>query len=92
MDALDGVIPGVEDIAVHQWLVPAHALAARWGRPSAAVRYTMDSRAWLGRRGHSHRVGWPGLLAVGEWTYPGRLLADVVEGAMRVADVIAAEK
>jgi hypothetical protein len=32
------------------------------------------------------------LLAVGEWTYPGRLLADVVEGAMRVADVIAAEK
>jgi len=92
MDALDGVIPGVEDIAVHQWLVPAHALAALWGRPLAAVRYTTDSRAWLGRRGHSHRVGWPGLLAVGEWTYPGRLLADVVEGAMRVADVIAAEK
>jgi hypothetical protein len=57
----------------------------------AAVRYATDSRAWLGRRGLPHRVGWPGLLAVGEWTYPGRLISDVVEGAMRVADIIAAE-
>jgi len=91
LDALDQVLPGAEGIAVHQWLAPAATLAELWGRPMAAVRYAGDSRAWLGRRGLSHRVGWPGLLAVGEWTYPGRLLADVVEGALRVADVIAAE-
>ena len=91
LEALDRVIPGVESIAVHQWLAPAHVLAELWGRPMAAVRYAIDSRAWLGRRGLSHRVGWPGLLAVGEWTYPGRLISDIAEGAMRVADVIAAE-
>jgi len=91
LDALDRVIPGVESIAVHQWFAPAPALAELWGRPMATVRYAKDSRAWLGRRGLSHRVGWPGLLAVGEWTYPGRLISDVADGAMRVADLIAAE-
>lgn len=91
LDALHQVLPGVEGIAVHHWLAPASKLAELWGRPMAAVRYAVDSRAWLGRRGLSHRVGWPGLLAVGDWTYPGRLLADVVEGALRAADVIAAE-
>jgi len=91
LEALDRVIPGVESIAVHQWFAPAPALAELWGRPMAAVRYAIDSRAWLGRRGLSHRVGWPGLLAVGEWTYPGRLISDVAEGAMRVADLILAE-
>jgi len=90
LEVLDRVIPGVESIAVHQWLAPAPALAELWGRPLAAVRYAVDSRAWLGRRGLAHRVGLPGLLAVGEWTYPGRLLSDVVEGAMHVADLIAA--
>ncbi len=89
--ALDRVIPGVDGIAVHGWVAPANSLAELWGRPMAAVRYRMDSRAWLGRRGLPHRVGWPGLLAVGEWTYPGRLISDVVEGAMRIADIIAAE-
>jgi hypothetical protein len=29
------------------------------------------------------------VLAVGEGTYPGRLIADVVEGAIEVADRIA---
>lgn len=91
LEALDQVLPGAKGIAVHQWLAPAATLAELWGRPMAAVRYAKDPRAWLGRRGLSHRVGWPGLLAVGEWTYPGRLLADVVEGALRVADIIAAE-
>ncbi len=91
LDALDQVIPGVEDVAVHRWLAPAAALAELWGRPMGAVRYAAESRAWLGRRGLSHRVGWPGLFAVGDWTYPGRLLADVVEGALHVADLIAAE-
>lgn len=91
LEALDRVIPGVESIAVHQRFAPASALAELWGLPMAAVRYTVDSRVWLGRRGLPHRVGWPGLLAVGEWTYPGRLISDVAEGAMRVADLIAAE-
>lgn len=90
LDALDRVIPGVERIAVHRWPAPAPVLAELWGRPMAAVRYASDSRAWLGRRGLPHRVGWPGLLAVGEWTYPGRMLSDVAEGAMRVAELIAA--
>ena len=90
LDALDRVIPGVERVAVHRWLAPASVLAELWGRPLGAVRYAIDSRAWLGRRGFPHRVGWPGLLAVGEWTYPGRLLSDVAEGAARVAGLIAA--
>ncbi len=91
LEALDRLIPGVEGIAVHRWLAPATVLEELWGRPMAAVRYAMDSRAWLGRRGFPHGLGWPGLLAVGEWTYPGRLISDVVEGAMRVADHIAAQ-
>jgi len=90
LEALDQVIPGVENIAVHQWLAPAPVLAELWGRPMGAVRYAVDPRAWLGRRGLPHRVGLLGLLAVGEWTYPGRLFSDVVEGAMHVADLIAA--
>lgn len=92
LEALDRVIPGVESIAVHRWFAPASVLAELWGRPMAAVRYTVDTRVWLGRRGLPHRAGWPGLLAVGEWTYPGRLISDVAEGAMRVADLIAVEK
>lgn len=91
LEALDHVVPGVERVAAHQWFAPTSRLAELWGRPTATVRYTAESRAWLGRRGFSHRVGWPGLLAVGDWTFPGRLLADVAGGAMRVADIIAAE-
>jgi hypothetical protein len=34
-------------------------------------------------------LGWPGLSAVGEWTYPGRMVSNVVEGGMQVADLIA---
>jgi phytoene dehydrogenase-like protein len=58
----------------------------------AAVRYEFESGDWLGRRGLAHQVGWPGLLAVGEWTHPGRLVSDVVEGAMHVADLIVASE
>jgi phytoene dehydrogenase-like protein len=91
LQALDHVIPGVADVAVHQWVAPPPVLGELWGRPMAAVRYEADPRAWLGRRGSAHHVGWPGLLAVGDWTYPGRQISDVVEGAMHVADrVIAA--
>jgi phytoene dehydrogenase-like protein len=90
LEALDHVIPGVGAVAVHGWLAHSSVLGELWGRPMAAVRYEADAREWLGRRGFPHRVGWPGLLAVGEWTYPGRLVSDVVEGAMRVADLIAA--
>ncbi len=88
LEALDHVIPGVEGVAVHQQFVPSAALGELWGRPMAAVRYDADSREWLGRRGAAHHFGWSGLLAVGEWTYPGRLIDDVVEGAMYVADRI----
>jgi phytoene dehydrogenase-like protein len=88
MQALDHVIPGAADLVVHRRLLPSASLGELWGRPMAAGRYEMDSRAWLGRRGLAHDLGWPGLLAVGEWTYPGRLLSDVVEGAMHVADGI----
>jgi hypothetical protein len=34
-------------------------------------------------------LGWPGLSAVGGWTYPGRTVSNVVEGGMQVADLIA---
>jgi phytoene dehydrogenase-like protein len=88
LEALDQVIPGVADGGGdHRTLLPAE-LAARWGRPSAAVRYAGEYRDWLGQRGLPHQFEWPGLLVVGEWTYPGRMIANVVEGAMRVAELI----
>ena len=90
LGALDQILPGAADVIVHRALLPSSLLGEVWGRPSAVVRYEVDSREWLGRRGFPHEVGWPGLLAVGEWTHPGRLVSDVVEGAMSVADVIAA--
>jgi phytoene dehydrogenase-like protein len=82
------VIPGVTAEAVHQFFLSPTALGELWGRPMAAVRYEVEAGEWLGRRGLSHHTGWPNLHAVGEWTYPGRLVSDVVEGAMRVADTI----
>ncbi len=89
LEALDEIVPGVAGaLAFHRVLAPA-TLGETWGRPSAAVRYETDARDWLGQRGLPHRLGWPGLLAVGEWTYPGRRVSNVVEGAMRVADLIA---
>lgn len=91
LEALDQIVPGVGSaMAFHRLLTPT-ALAEAWGRPSAAVRYAVESRDWLGQRGLPHRLAWPGLLAVGGWTYPGRLVGDVIEGAMRVADLIGEE-
>jgi phytoene dehydrogenase-like protein len=89
LDVLDELVPGVGSaIAFHRVLGPAD-MEAVWGWPSATVWQTADTRDWLGQRGLPHTSGWPGLLAVGEWTYPGRLVANVVEGALRVADLIA---
>jgi len=86
--ALDELVPGVGGaMAFHRMLGPAD-MEAVWGRPSATVWQTADARDWLGQRGLPHKLGGPGFLAVGEWTYPGRLIANVVEGAMRVADRI----
>ena len=89
LEVLDELVPGVGGAMVFHRVLRAADLAEVWGRPSTAVCYAVDSRDWLGQRGLPHRLDWPGLLAVGEWTYPGRLVASVVEGAMRVADLIA---
>jgi glycine/D-amino acid oxidase-like deaminating enzyme len=89
LEALDQIVPGVGSAMAFHRVLRTAALAEAWGRPSAAVRYGGESRDWLGRRGLPHRLGWPGLLAVGEWTYPGRLVGNVVEGGMRVAELIA---
>ena len=89
LEAVDQVIPGVESaMTLHRLLMPS-ALEEMWGRPSAAVRYATDPQEWLGKRGFPHHLGWPGLSAVGEWTYPGRTVSNVVEGGMQVADLIA---
>ncbi len=88
LEALDEIAPGVTNAMIfHRMLTPAD-LEEVWGRPAAAMRYAVEARDWLGQAGLSHRLGRPGLLAVGEWTYPGRLVANVVEGAMRAADLI----
>jgi phytoene dehydrogenase-like protein len=87
-DALDRVIPGVAQAAVHHVFLPSPGLGGLWGRDVAAVRYTTETTEWLGRRGFRHETGWPNLRTVGPWTYPGRSVADVVEGAMHVADTI----
>jgi prolycopene isomerase len=88
LDALEQVAPGLAGALVHHQTFPPGALGTMWGRPMGVVRYGLASPEWLGQRGFPHRVGWPGLFVVGEWTYPGRLLANVVEGAMRVANLI----
>ena len=91
LEAVDQLIPGAAGaMACHRILTSA-TLAKLWGRPAAAVQYGVKTPDWLGQRGLPHRLGWPGLLAVGDWTYPGRLVAQVVEGAMRVADLIKTE-
>jgi hypothetical protein len=82
------VIPGVAQVAVHHAFLPSPALGALWGCDTAAVRYAMQAGEWLGRRGLSHATGWPNLHAVGPWTYPGRSITDVVEGALCVADAL----
>jgi phytoene dehydrogenase-like protein len=89
MGAAEQVVPGVGEAAAYQAVLPPETLGDLWGRPLASVRYAPDSRLWLGRRGLPHQTNWPGVLAVGEGTYPGRLIADVVEGAIEVADRIA---
>jgi phytoene dehydrogenase-like protein len=88
LDVLDELVPGVGGALAFRRLLGPADLEAAWGRPSAAVWGAAETRDWLGQRGLPHRLDWPGLLAVGEWTYPGRLVANVVEGAMRVADLI----
>jgi phytoene dehydrogenase-like protein len=88
LEMLDTIIPGVGGAVAFRRVLTTAALEEVWGRPSATVRYVADTRDWLGQRGLPHRLGWPGLLAVGEWTYPGRLISGVVDGAMRVAGQI----
>ncbi len=88
LEALEEVVPGATSaMTYHRMLTPAD-LEELWGRPAGAVRYAVSSQDWLGQRGLPHRLGWPGLLVVGEWTFPGRLVSQVVQGAMRVADLI----
>ena len=88
LEALDEVVPGVAGAMLfHRMLTPGE-LERIWGRPAGAVRYAVNSPDWLGQRGLPHRLDRPGLLAVGAWTYPGRLVSQVVEGAMDVADLI----
>jgi phytoene dehydrogenase-like protein len=87
-DALEELIPGVRERAVSPQLFGPAALGELWGRPAGAVRYAPESRDWLGQRGAAHEVGWPGLFVVGDWTFPGRLIVDVVEGATEVADTV----
>jgi phytoene dehydrogenase-like protein len=89
MEAAEQIVPGVGGAAAYRAVLPPAMLGDLWGRPLASVRYAPDSRQWLGRRGLPHQTGWPGVLAVGEGTYPGRLISDVVEGAIEVADRIA---
>ena len=89
LEALEELVPGVGGALAFSRLLRSADLEEAWGRPSAAVWYAADTRDWLGQRGLPHRLGWPGLLGVGEWTYPGRLVANVVQGAMQVADLIA---
>jgi len=86
--ALDGLIPGVRERSVGQRVLGPAALGELWGRPAGALRYAPGSRDWLGQRGAGHEVGWPGLFVVGDWTFPGRVIADVVSGATEVADTI----
>lgn len=84
--ALDQIVPGARDVAAYwRGLLPAE-LARVWGRPGPAVRYTHESREWLGRRGVPARPGLPGFWVIGDWTFPGRRLPDVAEAALRLAD------
>jgi phytoene dehydrogenase-like protein len=89
LSTVEQIVPGIDQATAYRAVLPSATLGEFLGRPLASVRYERDSRAWLGARGFTHQTGWPGLFAVGEWTYPGRLLSHVVEGAIWVADSIA---
>jgi phytoene dehydrogenase-like protein len=88
LEALDQVVPGVAEATVYREMLPRSTLGDLWCRPAAAVRYAVERPDWPGGHGLPHRVGWPGLLVVGEHSLPGRLMSDVVEGAMQVVDLI----
>jgi phytoene dehydrogenase-like protein len=88
--ALDRIVPGVGEALVARTHFPSGALEAVWDRPAAALSYAGPDREWFGGRGPGHASGWPGLLVMGDWTYPGRLLAEGIEEAVGVADAILA--
>jgi glycine/D-amino acid oxidase-like deaminating enzyme len=88
--ALDRILPGVSEALAARALFPSGALETVWGRPAAALSYAGPDREWFGGRGPGHASGWPGLLVMGDWTYPGRLLAEGIEEAVGVADAILA--
>jgi phytoene dehydrogenase-like protein len=88
MEDADQVVPGIGGAAVYREVFQPQVLGEIWGRPLATMRYAPDSRQWLGRRGLPHQTGWPELLAIGEGMHPGRLISNVVEGAIEVADRI----
>jgi phytoene dehydrogenase-like protein len=90
LHALDAVIPGVAEVAALCEPVAPLEAAAHWGRPEAAARYAVEGPEWLGRRGMPARTGWPGVAALGDWTFPGRQVPDVIEGALRLADELLA--
>ncbi|MFA5027136.1 MAG: FAD-dependent oxidoreductase [Candidatus Methylomirabilota bacterium] len=83
---LDQVLPGAAAVRVRSQSFGAAALAGLWGRPQAVLRYSRVPPVGLGRRGFGRRLGWPGVCWIGEWTHPGRLVADVVEGATAAVD------
>lgn len=87
--AVDQIIPGIEQSAGFPRTLDPGRLAELWGRPTAAVRYAGTVPEWLGRRAGAPPACAPrGLLTVGEWWGPGRLLSAIAEGAMQVADRI----
>jgi hypothetical protein len=88
LEALEEIAPGAAEATAYREVLRPDVLGEIWGRPSGVARYGLVSPEWLGHRGFPHSVGWPGLLAVGDWTYPGRLVSSSVEGAMRVVDLI----
>lgn len=88
--ALDAIVPGAADVAALCEPVDTAEAAAHWGRPEAAARYAVEGREWLGRRGMPPRTGWPGISALGDWTFPGRQVPDVIEAALHLADELLA--
>lgn len=89
LSAAEQIAPGLGDVTTYRAVFPPEKLGELLGRPFASVRYGPDSGVWWGARGLPNQTGWPGLLAVGEWTQPGRLISHIVDGAIAVSDSIA---
>jgi phytoene dehydrogenase-like protein len=91
--ALDDFMPGLRGRLDFCEVRTPPAWQEITGRPHGAFGYAPESLpVFLGWSGLPHRTPIGGLYVAGDWTFPGSGLADVLEGARRTANLLAADR